>query len=397
MRAFRLVGMAIALGLTMLAGWGSGAKEPTGPWRFAVLADSRGDKEGSKYGVRTAILAPLALQIATEGVDLVLFPGDAINGSPDYGDIRTQLTQWKYVMAPLLNRGIPIYMSRGNHEVLENEISPTPGSAVELANFAAWKAIFPNLPQNGPASQLDATYSVDHRNARFVVFDQYLGRKSTYDSEQYDSKVNSGTVDPWVISQIASATQPWVFVAAHEPMFIIHHTDCMANDPVGRDQLLDALGARAGGGVYFCGHDHGYWRAIVPDAAGHDVYQLLVGCAGAPFYAADNVARNADYDRKVVPQILFANGAVASDTEASHTKASGAKAPDAATPGPEASPAVSNNRDLRPMWGYLLVTVYGQTATAEWKALTNADPSSFTVNGKPVFKTYDTFVMHSSR
>ena len=354
-------------------GVGSSAKAPADSWRFAMLCDSRGDaRGGSVNGVRTAILGPLAQQIATEGVDLVLFPGDEICGYPEYGDIPTQLKQWKATMAPILDKGIPIYRSRGNHEVIENEQTPTPGSAIELANYAAWKTVFPYLPQNGPASQLDATYYVDHRNARFVVFDQYLGRRPGYDPTRYDSSVNGGTVDPWVIAEIAGAPQTWVFAAAHETMFMIHHTDCMANDPLGRDQLLDALGERGGGGVYFCGHDHGYWRATAPAANGALVYQLLVGCAGAPFYAADHVGLNAKVDRGAVPQIEFANGLVA--------------------PG-----AVANTGGLGPMWGYLLVTVDGRTATGEWKALTNADPKTYSVNGPPVFKTFDTFVMHSTR
>lgn len=35
--------------------------------------------------------------------------------------------------------------------------------------------------------------------------------------------------------------------------------------------------------MYFCGHDHFYDRAMIPDAKGRQIQQVLVGNGGAPF------------------------------------------------------------------------------------------------------------------
>ena len=386
-RRWMLCGL-LAIGAGLLAGCrvppangpaGTLAPQKAISWKFAVLCDSRGDKKGgSENGVRTAILGPLAQAIAEERPDLVIFPGDEVCGDPSagdppYGDLKSQLETWKATMSPILDQQIPIYMARGNHEAFENQPEPrVPGNELDVANYAAWQEVFPYLPRNGPSSQADATYYVDHNNAKFVLFDQYLGRKPSFDDTLYDSAKNGGTVDQWVVDQIRNASQDWVFVGAHEPLFIMHHKDCMANDPVGRDQVLDALGSRHGGGVFFAGHDHGYWRTTVKDADGHRVPELIVGCAGAPFYLGDNVGLNAVLGRGEVPAQWFVNGRV-----------------------PDVGPN-PNTGDLPAMWGYLICTVEGRRLTGEWHALTNGDPQTFTVEGTPHFEIFDTFVLNSA-
>ena len=327
------------------------------PWKFAMFCDSRGDPgKGSEMGVRTTVLHAIAAAVAQDKVDLVLFPGDQVNGSPADGTLVAQLKTWKKAMAPVYDAHIPVYIFRGNHEMVQD--SPA-GSAAEN-----WEGIFPDMPQNGPRGQQGLTYLVRHQNATFIGFDQYAGRSNTYNPRLYDSKVNYGVVHPWVIQQIEATKTPWLFVFGHEMAFIGHHTDCLANAPAERDALWDALGAH--NGMYLCGHDHMYVRRTAPDRHDHPVLELVVGCAGAPFYPDDHEALNAKYDRHVVPTDQFVN-------------AGGNKS------------AEHNTNGLRPYFGYLLITIDGNKLTGEWKAFVNYDYTHWQAPAQPQFATQDTF------
>ncbi len=331
------------------------------PWKFAVFCDSRGEMmgmQGSDSGVRVAVLAPIAKAVVADGVDLVLFPGDEVNGSALCGSMATQLKKWQQTMAPIYAAHIPIYSFRGNHENQQQD-------PVKI-----WDDVFPDLPKNGPKGQEDLTYSVTHNNALFIGFDQYVGRSKTYNVGKYDSKINYGVVNPWVIQQIEQTKAPWVFVFGHEMAFITHHTDCMANAPAERDALWDALGAK--GGCYFCGHDHMYVRRTAPDSAGHPVLEFILGCAGAPPYPLDHEQANAQYDRHVVPTDLFVNAA--------RNKGKN-----------------ENTHGEKHYFGYLLITVDGSKATGEWKAFTNFDEVHWTSPATPKFDTLDTFTLTATK
>ena len=328
------------------------------PWKFAVFCDTRGVDIGANAtttGVRVSVLGPIAQAVAAEPVDLVLVPGDLVTGSAACGPLADQLKRWKEMLAPLYAAHVPVYVIRGNHE---NQAADS---------VAAWKAAFPELPQNGPDTQTGLTYRVDHRNACFIGFDQYVGRATRIDLAR--GVVNSGLIHPWVIEQVKHAQAPWVFVFGHEPAFIAHHSGCLADAPAERDALWNALGEK--GAIYCCGHDHLYLRCTLPDDAGHAVTELIVGDGGAPLYAADNTGHNAKEGR-LAPTTQFVNGAVGSNTN-------------------------NNTNGHPPYFGYLVVTIDDNVATGEWKAFVNYNEKTWAGTEKPVFKTLDTFRLQPLR
>ena len=335
-------------------------------WKFAVTSDVRTNsptQKGGAFGVNTSVLGPIAKDIAAQKVDLVLFPGDLALGSPLCGTFRQQLGQWKKTMAPLYDAGITVLVVRGNHE--------THVTASQHL-IEDWKAIVPLGPDNGPAGQKGLTYAVDHKNARFVGFDQYVGRAKTFDNKKYDDSVNSGVIHPWVIEQIKTAPTTWVFAFGHEMAWTEAHPDCLANAPAERDALWDALGAKHG--VYFCGHDHVYARRTAPDSRGNPVLELVVGCGGAPRYYPTNSKLNAGIDKHVVPTVQFINAGL----DKTHVYAEG-----------------HNTGGLPPYFGYVLITIDGDTARGEWKAFVNYDDKGNTAPEVPEFKTLDTFTLQS--
>jgi hypothetical protein len=333
-------------------------------WKFAVTSDVRTDtpaQKGGAFGVNTSVLGPIAKDIAGQKVDLVLFPGDLALGNPLCGTFQQQLGQWKKTMAPLYDAKIPVLVVRGNHET---------NVKASQHLIEDWKAIVPLGPDNGPEGQKGLTYSVDHKNARFVGFDQYVGRSKTFDKKKYDDSVNSGVIHPWVIDQISSAPSAWVFAFGHEMAWTEAHSDCLANAPAERDALWDALGAKHG--VYFCGHDHIYARRTAPDSNGNPVTEIVVGCGGAPEYYPTKSDLNASIDKHVVPTVQFINAGL----DKSNVYLEG-----------------HNTDCLPPYFGYLLITIDGDTAKGEWRAFVNYEDKDKTAPAVPEFKTLNTFTL----
>ena len=239
-------------------------------WKFIVTGDSRAKLDIDPTGVNTVILGELVDEIVNNGVELVLFSGDLVQGvHPDPSvSLQTQLSNWREIMQPVYDANIPVYPCRGNHEVM------VIGSS---ASAIAWRKVFPELPDNGPAGgeyvthEEYMTYSVTHKNAFIVALDQYVT----------SNRVNQD----WLSDQLAGNTKPHIFVFGHEPAFQVKHDDCLDDFPVARNTFWASV-IDAGGRVYFCSHDHFYNHAQVDDGdddPNNDVHQYVIGTAGAKF------------------------------------------------------------------------------------------------------------------
>lgn len=249
-----------------------GSSPPSTAWRFAVVGDTHVTVTGS------TIPAEIATAILAEAVDLVLVPGDLVEGGK--GATRTrmaaQFEAWKDAMAPLYDAGIGVYPVRGNHE------ADVPDGT------SAWSAAFTGryaLPGNGPAGETGLTWSFTAKNALFVGLDEYVDLH----------RVNQA----WLDAQLAAnATRPHVFVLGHEAAFEANHSDCLGAFPAARNALWESL-ASAGARVTFAGHDHFFDALRIDDGDGDpddDLLQLVVGTGGGslfPRYAHDG--ENAPY------------------------------------------------------------------------------------------------------
>ena len=217
----------------------------------------------------------------------MLFPGDLVSGYRSIGPagFEAQLRAWVEIMDPVYNAGIGVYVSRGNHEIMDvwgyqlrPDIDPQDNHATR------WLNVFGNdlhpeqkLPDNGPASEKYMTYAVTHKNALIVSLDQYAG-------------INHDDIhmvnQEWLDAQLAVNTIPHIFIAGHEAAFRALHTDCLDNQPVERDAFWASI-RNAGGRTYFTGHDHFYDHAQVDDGDGNpdnDIHQYIIGTGGARPY-----------------------------------------------------------------------------------------------------------------
>ena len=279
--AFSFIVTILALVIVSLDGCAS--LSPSITFKFAVTDDSRaaGCASAQSNGVSNVVLDAIAKDIAAQSVDFVLFPGDMVTGETNTPtDLSSMFDTWKATMAPVYNAGIPVYVTRGNHEYApltngaRNPLDPS--NATYLAHFS--------MPPNGPADESGMTYSFTWKNAKIIAFDQYAGRSDAYNNTQYAPGSNQGqAMNSWVLDQVNNSTSGVIFVIAHEQIFPTNsHPDCLANDPDSRDALVHSLGTH--NGTYFSGHDHMYVRGTMTNAAGDKVPAFTVGTAGAGNY-----------------------------------------------------------------------------------------------------------------
>lgn len=253
-------------------------------WKFAVTDDSRasGSAAAKNNGVSTVVVGAIANDMATQGIDFVLFPGDMVTGETnDTAALSSMLDTWVATMAPVYKAGIPVYVTRGNHEYNPGAY----GAANPLdPSRQTFLSHFSYLPHNGPAGEKGLTWSITHKNVKIVGFDQYANRTATYNSSLYAPGSNAGqAMNAWVLDQVQNSNAPLNFVIAHEQIWpTVSHPDCLANDPDRRDTLVHALAAR--NGTYFAGHDHMYLRGSITNTLGDKVPAFTVGTAGGGNY-----------------------------------------------------------------------------------------------------------------
>ena len=190
------------------------------------------------------------------------------------------------MMNPVYNAGIGVYVSRGNHEIMDvwgfyfrPDIDPDDNHATRWLNVFG-NDLYPEqmLPDNGPASEKYMTYAVTHKNALIISLDQYAG-------------INHDAIhmvnQQWLDSQLAANIMPHIFIAGHETAFRALHTDGLDNLPDERDAFWASI-RNAGGRTYFAGHDHFYDHALINDGDGNpdnDIHQYIIGTGGARLYA----------------------------------------------------------------------------------------------------------------
>ena len=186
------------------------------------------------------------------------------------------------MMQPVYKAGIGVYVSRGNHELMDTwsrsiwpDIDPDDNHTTRWFNvFGSDYYSEQKLPDNGPESEKYMTYAVTHKNAFIISLDQYAG-------------INHETVhminQKWLDEQLAANTKPHIFIAGHEPAFRALHTDCLDNRPAERDAFWASI-INTGGRTYFAGHDHFYDHARIDDGDGNqdnDIHQYIIGTGGA--------------------------------------------------------------------------------------------------------------------
>jgi hypothetical protein len=234
--------------------WAGAASAQSQKWQFLVYGDTRGSSGTDQ--INTNILSELARATtnASPKPAFVLVPGDLV-----YSGSLAAFRGWTNIMAPVYQAGIAVYPVMGNHDT---------------ADVSSYISVFgPGIPDNGPAGEINRTYSFVRSNALVAVMDNYV--------VAHQCNTN------WLKSVLQTNDYLHVFVMGHEPAFSVNHADCLDDMPAARDifwNMLSNVACRA----YFCGHDHFYDEMRLDDRDGDpsdDVHQFIAGAGGAPFHA----------------------------------------------------------------------------------------------------------------
>ena len=142
--------------------------------------------------------------------------------------------QLKHQLQGTLFDSLPVMACPGNHEYRKGLNRQLPLS---------WYGSFP-MPLNGPSFGTGTTYYVDFRDLRVIAID-------TEDPQLLSDYTR---LNAWVKQTICSASQPWVVVIMHRPVF------ASRKGRVNPTVWLTLVHALNGADVIFSGHDHTYAR-----------------------------------------------------------------------------------------------------------------------------------------
>eukprot|EP00117_Sycon_ciliatum_P020301 scpid33377/ scgid3577/ Probable inactive purple acid phosphatase 2 len=196
-----------------------------------------------------------------------------------------------YRVEPIATQ-VPYHVGIGNHEYDHTSTtSPNDPSGVEISYNPSWgnygddsggecgvpMAKRFHMPQS-PGSNGVFWYSVDVANVHFVMI-----------STEHD--LSPGSVQyNWLrydLNAVNRATQPWVIVAGHRPLYNNEQRQQDADLPVQRKlrEFLNPVFAEFGVNLYVCGHYHNYVRTtpISRDGSVTSVgtVHITVGTGGA--------------------------------------------------------------------------------------------------------------------
>jgi predicted phosphodiesterase len=223
-------------------------------WRFIVVGDTH-------VTTNSDTIQEMIPYFLKDSVDLVVVCGDIVEGGLKCTavNLKSELLMWETIFRPLYENGINVFPVRGNHE---NDASD---------NIAVWNSFFSAekaLPQNGPAGETNLTCSFIHKNAKFILLDNYVSIH----------RINQA----WLNEQMLNNKQSHIFVFAHEAAFKVFHSDCLDDYLSERNAFWKSMidfGVR----TYFCGHDHFFDVTQIDNGdndVNNDIYQCVIGGGG---------------------------------------------------------------------------------------------------------------------
>ncbi|WP_457136199.1 metallophosphoesterase [Methylobacillus pratensis] len=237
-------------------------------WSFGLLTDTQG--AGDPRGVSVRLMQPVVDRfVNNHNIDLLISIGDLTeNGTA------AEFDTWKQAAKPLADAGIPLYLTRGNHDVRAEStiggIDPLLGPSA-YRGTDTWSSAFPSLSGPTVTTGPGASYSFAYNNTLFVSLDLYGAMPSE--------------LIGWVGSQ-QKGSYDHMFVYAHEPFFGRAREGVLGDSPL-RMQVLNQL-SENGVDAYFSGHDHQYSRSAAVDGQDVLLHHIVAGSNAEKYYRFEN-------------------------------------------------------------------------------------------------------------
>ncbi len=291
-----------------------------GPFRFAVMSDSRTVAGGAEFNLQAVngkVLSDLFLDAYQQDVDLVVFPGDLVDGYTQMEDeFERELKSWAWATEPV-SALVPVYEGIGNHEALVVQYGARPYIFFDRKPPHSTEDVFGRVfvnPVNGDFAEQDGLptyrenlYYFMMRNCLFIMANSNYWVGGEF-PEVHGGNLEGHIMDrqmDWLrrVLKDLGPKAKHIFFFTHEPAYPVsaHMKDGMwywggdpkRNDGIDRsyvverrDELIQLL---AGSGVklIFFGDEHNYSRvridSKIADIDG-TITQVITGGAGAPYY-----------------------------------------------------------------------------------------------------------------
>lgn len=243
-------------------------------WSYGVLTDTQG--AAAYPDVSTRLMAPVVDQfVNAHEVDMIISVGDLT----DTGTA-AENALWLSVAQPIYDAGIPMYITRGNHDVKAEATSvvndPLFGT-VELNDSTIWDTDFP-LPSNASLVQGPGTcYYFTFNNMFVVSMDLY------------------GVAPSELIGWLQGVALPAAAASGTEHRILVQHAPYFGKgrdgifqgengDPAFELSMFEAM-AQAGIDTILVGHDHQYSRSVALNTQGEVLLNhILVGSNSEKYY-----------------------------------------------------------------------------------------------------------------
>ena len=260
----------------VVAGLVALAANASAGWSYGVMTDTQG--AGQYPWVSTRLMEPVVDRfVSHHNVDMMLSVGDLSDaGSPPEFDL------WRQTAAPIYSAGIPMYATRGNHDIkTETEISamdPIFGP-VTLRDTDIWDSKMTELSAPSITQGPGASYMFSHNNAFFVTLDLYGATPTDL----------IGWLQDTALPTAATSGAKHKVLYQHEPIFGKARPGVLSSDPALELQLLSGMSA-AGIDTIYTGHDHQYSRSVGIGPNGDVLLNHIVTGSNAEKYYRYEVA-----------------------------------------------------------------------------------------------------------
>jgi len=250
---------------------------------FIVLGDSRGEDYSWIAGekLNKKFLQFFATDIINKhNPDFVVFIGDCCTNAHTVTG-HENLKDWKEYMQPIYQKGTPLYMSKGNHELYNWCAAFREKFQEEFTD-----TFFTDQPDNGPDGYKKLCYSFTWGNSFFIVFDTFYCWKAPWwhiNDYHYYGNIDDPQLN-WIKEQNKTDEAK---NATHR--FILSHAPAYGTEG---EQVFDKMKKLwqeiddNNYDLYFGAHEHLYSRKTIDSSIGstykNKIPQIIAGAAGAP-------------------------------------------------------------------------------------------------------------------
>ena len=257
-------------------------------YRFVVYGDSRSGA-GDPPIFNNTILGAINAQIVAldPKPEFVFFLGDCVRPAVSTDYSHSYLLDWKQFMQQTLGH-IPFYVAIGNNDLYGNT------GWTEYPLQKLFQSVFTKNPSNGPRHYKKLAYSIEHGKGKertlFVVLDSFGFQKVFGVQTNFDNGVDEEQLQ-WLEAKAKNDRVHYKFVLSHGPVFSIEGWPVHSS----MKKVWSIMQKNRFHGFYSA-HEHIYSRwnitKYVYPPVQHEMFQTIVGSAGAPWDAANLVKVN---------------------------------------------------------------------------------------------------------